>query len=137
MPLSKTSKRFLNTARESDSITSLSSQEKTFPNIQPELPLVQLEATPSSSIASYTGEEANPHLVTTSFQAAVQRDEVSHGPLLLQSEEPLFPQPFLIKPVRQIPHQPRCSIQLPLSSHFQLQCPAGMTFSSSFLVFNL
>ena len=44
------------------------SLEEVFPYIQPEPPLVQLEAIPSSPIASYMGEESNTHLTTTSFQ---------------------------------------------------------------------
>jgi len=43
-------------------------KEEFFPNIQPEPPLAQLEAIPSCPVASYMGEEANPHLTTTSFQ---------------------------------------------------------------------
>ena len=37
-------------------------REYFFPDIQPEPALVQLEASPSCPIASYVGEEANPHL---------------------------------------------------------------------------
>ena len=55
---------------------------------------MQLEAIPSVSIASYTGEEANLHLATASFQAVVQSNEVSHEPPLLQNEQTQFPQPF-------------------------------------------
>ena len=37
--------------------------------LQPESPMVQLEAIFSHAITSYLGEEADPHLTTTSFQA--------------------------------------------------------------------
>ena len=58
-----------------------------FLNIQPELPLVQHEAITSFPFASYLEEEANPHLTTTFFQAAVGSDEVSPEPPLLQTEK--------------------------------------------------
>ena len=45
--------------------------EEEFPNIQPESPLVQLEAIPSHPIDSYVGEEADLHLTTVSFQAVL------------------------------------------------------------------
>ena len=45
-----------------------SSGEHIFPNNQPKPSLVQLEAIPFSLISSYTGEEADPHLTTASFQ---------------------------------------------------------------------
>jgi len=64
---------------------------------QPEPPLVQLEAILSHPIASYAGEEVNPHLTTTSFQAAVESDKVSPEPPLLQTEQCLFPQPLPIR----------------------------------------
>jgi len=41
-------------------------REVGFPNVQPEPPLAQLEAIPSSPITSYTREEADPQLTTTS-----------------------------------------------------------------------
>lgn len=34
--------------------------EEVFPHVQPQSPLVQLQAIPSGSIASYMGEEYNP-----------------------------------------------------------------------------
>lgn len=45
--------------------------EEIFPNVQFKLPLVQLDAISSCSLAYYLGEEAEPHVTTTSFQAAV------------------------------------------------------------------
>ena len=45
--------------------SSVSLREEIFPNIQPELPQVQLEATPSCPLTSYLGEEADLHLTTT------------------------------------------------------------------------
>ena len=47
-------------------------REEIFPNIQHESPLAQLEAIPSNPIASYTGEEANPHLTKTSLQVFIE-----------------------------------------------------------------
>ncbi|KAK1210848.1 KIF2A protein, partial [Pygoscelis papua] len=79
-----------------------------FPNIQSKPPLAQLEAISSRPITSYLGEETDPHLATTSFQVAVERDEVSPQPLLLQAKQPQFPQPLLIRLLLQTPHQPRC-----------------------------
>ncbi|KAK4827783.1 hypothetical protein QYF61_021736 [Mycteria americana] len=43
--------------------------EVKFPNIQSKPPLAQLEAISSCPIACYLGEETDPHLSTTSFQA--------------------------------------------------------------------
>ena len=85
MSLSTTSKCFLNTSRNGDSTTSLGSsfqclttlREEVFPNVQPESPLVQLKAIPSSPTASYTGEEARFPLTTTSLQVVVESNEVS------------------------------------------------------------
>jgi len=84
----------LNTSRDRDSSTSLGSlrqylntlSEKFFPNIQPEPPLVQLEAFPSSFITGYAGEEAEPHLSTTFLQAVVDCDKISPEPPLPQTE---------------------------------------------------
>ncbi|KAK4824211.1 hypothetical protein QYF61_012125 [Mycteria americana] len=52
------------------------------PNIQFKPPLVQLEAISSRPITCYLGEETDPHLATTSFQAVVESDEVSPQSLL-------------------------------------------------------
>jgi len=41
------------------------SREEILPNIQHESPLAQLEAIPSSPIASCLGEEADSHFITT------------------------------------------------------------------------
>jgi len=74
----------LNTSRYGDStngqpipVPDHSFEEEIFPNIQPEPLLVQLEATPSSSFASYTGKEADPHHTTTSFQGVIKNYKVS------------------------------------------------------------
>ncbi|KAK4828653.1 hypothetical protein QYF61_000301 [Mycteria americana] len=66
--------------------------EEIFPNIQSKPPLAQLEAISSRPIACYLGEETDPHLATTSFQA----------------KQPQFPQPLLIRLVLQTLHQLRC-----------------------------
>ena len=54
------------------------------------------------------GEEADPHLTTTSFQTVVESDEVSPGPLLLWTKQSRFPQPFCIRLVLQTSHQLNC-----------------------------
>jgi len=64
-------------------------KEEFFPNIQPEPPLAQLEAIPSCPVASYMGEEANPHLTTTSFQGIVESSKFSSEPPLLQTKQPV------------------------------------------------
>ncbi|KAK4822050.1 hypothetical protein QYF61_008859 [Mycteria americana] len=66
--------------------------EVKFPNIQSKPPLVQLEAISSCPITCYLGEETDPHLSTTSFQA----------------KQPQLPQPLLIRLLLQTLHQLRC-----------------------------
>ncbi|KAK4826255.1 hypothetical protein QYF61_006702 [Mycteria americana] len=66
--------------------------EVKFPNIQSNPPLAQLEAISSCPITCYLGEETDPHLATTSFQA----------------KQPQFPQPLLIRLLLQTLHQLRC-----------------------------
>ncbi|KAK4828708.1 hypothetical protein QYF61_000546 [Mycteria americana] len=66
--------------------------EVKFPNIQSKPPLAQLEAISSCPITCYLGEETDPHLSTTSFQA----------------KQPQFPQPLLIRLLLQTLHQLRC-----------------------------
>jgi len=64
---------------------------------EPEIPLVQLEAIPSSLITSYTTEEADPNLSTTSFRVVIVINKVSPEPPLLQPEQSQLPQPLLVK----------------------------------------
>ena len=71
--------------------------EDIFLNIQPESPLPQLEAVPSSPISSYVEEEADVHLATASSQVALQCNKVSPEPPLLQTEQSQLPQPLLVK----------------------------------------
>ncbi|KAK4816696.1 LOW QUALITY PROTEIN: hypothetical protein QYF61_020580 [Mycteria americana] len=66
--------------------------EVKFPNIQSKPPRVQLEAISSHPITCYLGEETDPHLSTTSFQA----------------KQPQFPQPLLIRLLLQTLHQLHC-----------------------------
>ncbi|KAK4822442.1 hypothetical protein QYF61_015189 [Mycteria americana] len=82
--------------------------EVKFPNIQSKPPLAQLEATSSRPITCYLGEETDPHLSTTSFQAVVESDKVSPQPPFLQAKQPQFPQPLLIRLVLQTLHQLCC-----------------------------
>ncbi|KAK4830730.1 hypothetical protein QYF61_013180 [Mycteria americana] len=72
--------------------------EEKFPNIQSKPPLAQLEAISSHPMACYLGEETNPHLSTTYFQAK-------------QSQ---LPQPLLIRLLLQTLHQLRCPSLHPL-----------------------
>uniref|UniRef100_A0A8C9LFA0 Receptor ligand binding region domain-containing protein n=1 Tax=Pavo cristatus TaxID=9049 RepID=A0A8C9LFA0_PAVCR len=57
-------------------------EEEIFPNIQPESPPVKVGAISSSPVACYMGEEADPHLTTTSFEVVVESDKVSSEPPL-------------------------------------------------------
>ena len=82
--------------------------EETFPDIQLESHLEQREAIPSDPIYGYSGEEVGPHLATTSFQEVVKNNKVSPEPPHLQTEQSQLPQPFLIRPVLQTPHQLHC-----------------------------
>ncbi|KAK4826939.1 hypothetical protein QYF61_012788 [Mycteria americana] len=63
-----------------------------FPNTQSKPLLMQLEAISSHPIACYLGEETDPHLTTTSFQA----------------KQPQLPQPLLIRLLLQTLHQLPC-----------------------------
>ncbi|KAK4817142.1 hypothetical protein QYF61_002876 [Mycteria americana] len=72
--------------------------EEKFPNIQSKPPLAQLEAISSCPITCYLGEETDPHLSTTSFQA----------------KQPQLPQPLLISLLLQTLHQLRCPSLDPL-----------------------
>jgi len=45
-----------------------------------ESPVAQLEAIPSCPIASYMGEEADPHLTTNSLHVVVESDYISPEP---------------------------------------------------------
>ncbi|KAK4815015.1 hypothetical protein QYF61_013467, partial [Mycteria americana] len=82
--------------------------EEKFPNIQSKPPLAQLEAISSCPITCYLGEETDPHLSTTSFQAAEESNEVSPQPPFLQAKQSQFPQPLLIRLLLQTLHQLRC-----------------------------
>ncbi|KAK4831835.1 hypothetical protein QYF61_019593 [Mycteria americana] len=82
--------------------------EEKFPNIQSKPPLAQLEAISSCPITCYLGEETDPHLSTTSFQAVVESDEVSPQPPFLQAKQSQLPQPLLIRLLLQTLHQLRC-----------------------------
>ncbi|KAK4824096.1 hypothetical protein QYF61_010616 [Mycteria americana] len=82
--------------------------EVKFPNIQSKPPLAQLEAISSCPITCYLGEETDPHLSTTSFQA----------------KQPLFPQPLLIRLVLQTLHQLHCP-SLDLIQHLNVPLVVG------------
>ena len=60
--------------------------ERIFPNVQPESPQHNLRLIPPSLIASYVGEETDPHLVTISLQTVVESDKASPELHLLQTK---------------------------------------------------
>jgi len=68
-----------------------------FPNTQSKPPQMQPEAIACHPITSYLGEETNTCLVTTSFQVAVESDKVPPQPTFLQTKQPQFPQPLLVR----------------------------------------
>ena len=59
-------------------------------------PLAKLEAIPSRPIASYMGEDADPHLTSASLQADVDSNKVSPEPPLLQTKQSQLLQLLLI-----------------------------------------
>ena len=59
--------------------------------------MTQPEAIASRPIASYLEEETNTCLSTTSFQVVVESDKVFPQASLLQTKQPPFPQPLLVK----------------------------------------
>ncbi|KAJ7413830.1 Dapper 1 [Willisornis vidua] len=59
------------------------------PSIQFKPPLEQLEAVSSGPVTCYLGEEAEPQLATTSFQAAEESDKVTPEPI--PSSHPFHP----------------------------------------------
>jgi len=67
--------------------------EEVVPNMQPEPPLVQLEAIHSSSSIVTWEKRLSPHLTTTSFLVAVDSDKVSPELPFLQTKQSQFPQP--------------------------------------------
>ena len=91
MSLSTTSKCFLNTSSNCASTTAVGSLfqpvlgEELFPNVQPESPLAQLEAIPSSPITITQEKKLTPHLTTTSLQIVVESNSVSPEPPLFQT----------------------------------------------------
>ena len=124
---SKTCRCFLNTFRDSDSTSSLGSlfstsplsEEKFFPKIQPEPPLVQLRATTSHPITCYMREEADSHLTRASFQLVVESYKVSPEPFTLHTKQSQLLHLFLTRLVLQTPHQLFCSSLDMLLMRFQ------------------
>ncbi|KAK4830521.1 hypothetical protein QYF61_011500 [Mycteria americana] len=97
MSLSTTSTRLLNTSGDCDSTTSLGSLFQC---------LITLSVKKFFLISSLNlPEETDPHLTITSFQVVVESDKVSPQPPFLQTKQPQFPKPLLIKLVL---HQLRC-----------------------------
>lgn len=54
--------------------------EEILPDLQPELPVVQLKAISSSPVTGCLGAKADPYMATNSFQKVVKRDKVSPEP---------------------------------------------------------
>ena len=75
--------------------------EEIFPNIQPELPLVQHEAIPFTLIANYMGAEADCHFTAASLQVVVESSNVTLEPPLIQTKQCQFPHLFLMRLVLQ------------------------------------
>ena len=71
--------------------------EEIFRNHQSKPVLVQPESIFSCPVACYLGEETNTHLATISFPLVVESDKVSSEPPFLQTKQPQFPQPLLIR----------------------------------------
>jgi len=63
-------------------------REEIFPIIQPESPLEQLEAIPSSLIASYMREEANHHFTTIPLKVVVESDKAPQSLLFSRLNNP-------------------------------------------------
>ncbi|KAK4811654.1 hypothetical protein QYF61_022747 [Mycteria americana] len=107
--------------------------EVKFPNIQSKPPLAQLEAISSCPITCDLGEETDPHLSTTSFQAVVESDKVSPQPPFLQAEQPQFPQPLLIRLLLQTLPQLRCP-SLDTLQHLNVSLVRGPKLNTAFEV---
>ena len=99
MSLSTTSKRFLNTSRDGDSTTSLGSLsqclttlsvKKVFPDIQPKLTLVQLQAISPHPVTCHQWEEINPALAVSTFQILEESKKVSPQPSFPQTKQPQY-----------------------------------------------
>jgi len=71
--------------------------EEIFPNIQSKPPPEQLEAISSYPITCYLEEETNTCHTTTSFQVVVESDKVSPQLPLLQTQQPQFFEPLLLR----------------------------------------
>jgi len=71
--------------------------EEIFPNVQSKPALLQLDAVSSRLITCYLGEETNTCLATASFQVVVESNRVAPQLPLLQTKQPQFPQPLLVR----------------------------------------
>jgi len=69
---------------------------------------MQLEAVSSRPMASYSGEETNTHLTTTTSQAVVESEKVSPQPPPLQTKQAQFPQLLLSRLVVESLQQGLC-----------------------------
>jgi len=94
---------FLNTSGDGDSTTSLGSLFQCFTALSEKifflisnLKLPWRNLRHLLSYCCYLGEEAEPHLATTSFQAGVDSNSISPEPPLLQTNQFQFPPPLLI-----------------------------------------
>ena len=92
MSLGTTSRSFLNTSTDCDSAISLGSPFQCLTSLWEKFFLIsnlnllsQLEAIPSSPIASYMGKEANSYLTTPSIEVVAVSDMVCPESPLLQT----------------------------------------------------
>ncbi|KAF4793078.1 hypothetical protein TURU_114682 [Turdus rufiventris] len=93
------------------------------PDVQPEPSLAQLEAIFSHPITCYLGEEANPHLATSFFQAVAEIAKFPSDPPFLLDE---LPQLLLTEPVLQtlsLLHCPSLGSPQPLDAFLVMRDP--------------
>ena len=76
-------------------------REESFPDIQPEPPLAQLEAITSHHIVVTWENRLTSTSPQTSFQEVGETDKVSPDPPLLQTIQSQFPQPLPVRLVLQ------------------------------------
>ncbi|KAF4789352.1 hypothetical protein TURU_152047 [Turdus rufiventris] len=104
--------------------------EKSIPNIQFKPPQVQVETISSHPVTCYLGEEMDPCLAVSSFQA-VQSDKIPPEPPFLQAKYPQLPQPLLTGLVLQTLLQLHCP-SLGTFQHLNVLAMSGPKLSSGF-----
>jgi len=99
---------FLNMSRDGDSTTSLGSAFQHLTTVSQKKFFLTSNLNLLWCISTYAGEEVNPHLATTSLQAVLESNMVSHEPPLLHTKQSQFPWLLPIRPVLQTHHQLHC-----------------------------